>query len=213
MLEFFFTKKGYEVLRYSSPEVCPFNNLADSCKDLNLCADLIISDYKMSEMTGTEMLQRQEERGCKVNNKMKAIMSGYNDEEILTVCKDRGYRYFHKPFNLSELTGWLTECEKLFDLSQELSERRLNKREDFKQDVEYCLDPAISQKTFIGIIVNKSDEGLGLHVFNPLRSGDKITVLQGLEAENLNGIVTWCSKQDENIYRTGLRLLNGNSQF
>jgi CheY-like chemotaxis protein len=94
MLELFFTKKGYEVLKYSSPAVCPFNYLAESCKNLNPCADVIISDYKMPGMTGAELFQRQAERGCRVDNKAKAIISGYADEEILTMCEDSGFRFF-----------------------------------------------------------------------------------------------------------------------
>ena len=134
MLELFFKKRGYEVLRYSSPVVCQFKYLADSCKNLGPCADVIISDYKMPGMTGLELFQRQSEIGCKADCKMKAIMTGYADEDIVKMCKDSGYRYFHKPFTLSELSGWLSQCEKLLDLSQQLNDRRLDTYDNIKQD-------------------------------------------------------------------------------
>ena len=145
MLELFFKRKGYEVFQFSSPVVCPLKYPADSCKNLAPCADVIISDYKMPQMTGQELFQHQSDRGCRIDCKMKAIMTGYLDEEIVKRCKDSGYKFFNKPFNLSVLSGWLSVCEQHFDLSQELNEITLNKLDDFKEDVEYCTDPAVSQ--------------------------------------------------------------------
>lgn len=211
MLDTFFSKKGYEVYLYSTPVVCPYESLADSCDTFYPCADLVLSDFKMPKMTGLELFQRQSKRGCKVDSKMKAIMSGYSDEEILTQCKDLGYSFFRKPFTFSELSEWLTECEKHFDLSQPLGVKRVSRRYSFIQDIEYRLNPAASKKIFVGSTVDKSIDGLGLRIFNPLRAGDTITIIKGFEATQLNGTVgtvMWCSQEGETIYRAGLRLLN-----
>jgi CheY-like chemotaxis protein len=161
----------------------------------------------MPEMTGLELLQRQSERGCKIDIKMKAIVSGYADEELVAKCRDLGCSFFEKPFSFSELSIWLSECERHFNLSQQLNVRRANSRYAFKQDIEYCLHSASSQEKFIGITFDKSDDGLGLRVFNPLYVGAEVEIIRGLEVPHQRGLVRWCSKQGENTYRAGLRLL------
>lgn len=39
--------------------------------------------------------------------------------------------------SVHKLTGWLSECEKHFDLSKQLGGGKTDKRSDFKQDIEY----------------------------------------------------------------------------
>jgi CheY-like chemotaxis protein len=207
LLEFYFDKWGYEVFSYQTPIVCLFNASACSCDGLAPCADLVLSDFQMPQMTGMELFQLQAKRGCRINRKMKAIMSGHADDELLTQCKDSGYRFFQKPFDCSELHVWVSECEKNFDLSKQLAGKKPNRRYDFRQDIEYCLKASCSQEKFIGFTVNKSIDGLGLRVFNPLYAGQQITILNGLEAPILNATVIWCNKVGENAYRAGLRYL------
>ena len=122
MLKLFFTRRGYEVFDYIEPVVCPLNKKsAESCDNCHPCADMIISDYQMPKMTGIELLQNQSKRGCKVATKMKVIMSGYSDENIIAQCNELGYSFFQKPFTFSKLSAWLSEHEKHFDLSQQLA--------------------------------------------------------------------------------------------
>lgn len=122
-LKLFFTRRGYEVFDYVEPVVCPLNKQpAENCNNFHPCADVIISDYQMPKMTGIELLQNQSKKGCKVDSKMKAIMSGYSDEKIKLQCNDLGYCFFQKPFTFSKLSTWLSEQEKCFDLSQQLAE-------------------------------------------------------------------------------------------
>ena len=92
----------------------------------------------MPQMTGIELFQLQAQRGCKIDRKMKAIMSGRTDAKFLKQCEDLGYRFFEKPFECSDLTEWLGECEKHFDLSRPLVGEEADRRFDFKQDIEYC---------------------------------------------------------------------------
>lgn len=206
LLEFYFDKWGYEVFSYQTPVVCLFNSSAGSCEGLASCADLVISDFQMPQMTGIELFQLQEQRGCKINRRMKAIMSGHADGALLKQCKDLGYKFFEKPFYSSELYSWISECEKNFDLSKQLVGKKPNKRYDFKRNIEYCLKPSCPHEKFIGFTVNKSIDGLGLRVFNPLYAGQEITILNGLEVPNLNGTVVWCNQVGERTYRAGLRL-------
>jgi hypothetical protein len=206
LLSFHFDKWGYEVFSHQSPLVCLFNGSAGSCKSLASCADLMISDFEMPQITGIELYQLQEQRGCRVDRKMKAIMSGNTDGTFLRQCKDLGYRFFEKPFYSSEIYSWVSECEKNFDLSKQLAGKKPDKRHDFRRDIEYCLNASCPHEKFIGFTVNKSIDGLGLRVFNPLYAGQEITILSGLETPNLNGTVIWCNKVGERAYRAGLRL-------
>ena len=207
LLEFYFDKWGYEVLSYQTPVDCPFNRSSvGSCGNVVPCADLMISDFRMPQMTGIELFQAQEQRGCKIDKKMKAIMSGLSDGELSTRCEDLGHKFFQKPFNCSEIHGWLSECEKKFDLSRQLVGKKPHIRYDFKQNIEYCLKVPGPHEKHIGFTVNKSMDGLGLRVFNPLYAGQEITILNGLEVPKLSGTVVWCNKVGENAYSAGLRL-------
>lgn len=208
----YFRRLGYEVFSYRDPAVCPLNeHSAESCESLAPCADLVISDFRMPKMTGAELLQRQLQRGCRVDMKMKALMSEYPDEEVAAECESLGCKSLAKPFIASELPRWLSERRKHFDLSQQLDGRNRRSRSDYRQYVEYCLDAAGSYKKFSGFTMNKSDDGLGLRVFNPLRAGQNITIMNGMEVPPVNGTVMWCSKEDENTYRAGLRVAKNNS--
>ena len=209
LMERYFSRSGYEVFSFSNPALCPLNeSSAESCEHLAPCADMVISDFQMPKMTGIELLQGQSRRGCKIDMKMKAIMSGCSDEELVTQCEDLGCTLIAKLYTSSELPCWLDERQKHVDLSQQLRAPKIRGRYFYRQDIEYRLDAAGLEDKYLGFTVNKSEDGLGLRVFNPLRSGQKITIINGLEVPNLNGTVVWCSKEGENAYRAGLRLLN-----
>ena len=79
---------------------------------------------------------------------MKATISGRTDAELITQCGDLGYRFFEKSFDCSDLKDWLSESEKTFsDLSRLLGGEEADRQNDFKEDIEYCLN-------------NQSSEGL-----------------------------------------------------
>ena len=116
LLKILLTDRNYEVLSFNEPIICPiYEKNTGNCTKDNQCADIIITDFEMPKMNGSELLQKQSERGCKVDIRNKAIISGNIDNE--NVIKKLGYAFFKKPIELSELIEWLNECEKRVDLS------------------------------------------------------------------------------------------------
>jgi DNA-binding NtrC family response regulator len=169
LLETSFSGWGYEVFSCRAAVVCPVNgSSAQECRCQTPCADLMISNFLMPKMTGTELFWRQAEIGCKVARKAKAIMSICSEERLLRLCKDSGYRFFEKPFNKEELTAWLSESERNFDLSKQLRGMPAEARYEFGQDIEYCLNSSGLRKKYVGLSSGKSKRGLGLSIFNPL---------------------------------------------
>ena len=139
LLELCFAKWGFEVFSYRTPVVCPLNGSSSgSCESLAPCADLVISDFQMPKMTGMELFKFQAQKGCKIGREMKAIMSGRTDANLLTQCKDLGYRFFEKPIDCSDLTAWISGCGEYFDLSRPLGGKKADRGCDFKQDIESC---------------------------------------------------------------------------
>lgn len=122
MLGRFFDQRGYEVLSYAEPVICPlYEKCAESCEKVVPCADVVITDLKMPKMSGIELLERQTKRGCKLDVRNKAVISGHFEEGSIRKIDGMGCARFEKPFGLSALSGWLRECEQRIDLSQPLN--------------------------------------------------------------------------------------------
>jgi YesN/AraC family two-component response regulator len=79
---------------------------------------MIITDFQMPKMNGLQLLKAQTERGCKIDIRNKAVISGYIDGSNNHIMDTLGCSYFSKPFQFKELSGWLADCEKRIDLSQ-----------------------------------------------------------------------------------------------
>ena len=64
-------------LGFQDPTFCPtYNVLKTECPYKKPCTDVIISNYNMPKITGTEFLKTQNELGCKIPFKNKAIITG-----------------------------------------------------------------------------------------------------------------------------------------
>jgi len=81
---------------------------------------LVVSDYRMPVMTGTELLQKVKEKSpCTV----RVILSGYADAGVIVDAINKGeiYRFFTKPWNDDELITAIRQC---LDQHQLLEENR-----------------------------------------------------------------------------------------
>ena len=102
--------RGYEVLTYPEPGFCPLQDTdVCVCPPDQYCADIIISDIDMPNMSGVEFVANQMKKGCRVKN--IGLMSGGWSSADLKKAKTLGCRTFFKPFDLEELINWLKECE------------------------------------------------------------------------------------------------------
>ncbi len=115
-------KMGYEVLTAATPMTCAFyRDDADSCPQHNRCTDILVTDHNMPDMTGMELLEMQHQRGCKLTSKNKALMTALDDPGLKERAEGLGCRFLTKPMNISEITSWVRQCEKRFDLSEPLA--------------------------------------------------------------------------------------------
>jgi CheY-like chemotaxis protein len=113
--------RGYEVMCYSEPGLCPMHlDRKCPCPHQYACADAIITDLNMPHITGLEFLEDRIQNGCKV--KCRAVMSGGWTDEGLDRAKRLGCQVFEKPFRFDELMRWLDECEKKIDPDRKLSD-------------------------------------------------------------------------------------------
>lgn len=118
LLKRVFSRRGYDVICCDRPDFCSaYKKHKETCDMVGLCSDILITDFKMPHMTGIELLQAQSQRGCKLDNRNKAILSGYLEDINKKVIRDLGCSFFKKPTKLDEILKWADECEKRFDLS------------------------------------------------------------------------------------------------
>lgn len=109
-----FSRMNYEVQCFNQPILCP------PCENTNPCADIIITDFQMPRINGFELLNHQTQKGCTINIKNKAIVSGALPEEHIDKVSELAGTFFEKPFSLKELDAWTKECVSRVDLSQPL---------------------------------------------------------------------------------------------
>ena len=102
---------GCDVRAFQDPTACTvFGNLECGCPVDSPCTDVLITDMKMPNMNGVELLKLQQKRDCKALNANKALMSAIMSPQLQAVAKELGCHYFSKPFIVSELKQWIDEC-------------------------------------------------------------------------------------------------------
>ncbi len=88
-----------------------------------------------------------------------------------------------------------------------MKNKRAKVRFKFQRNIEYILDYRSDNEIFEGVITDITDEGLGLYLFNPLEVSQGITIKKGISEYFNKGIVKWCNKMGDNLYRAGMMFI------
>jgi CheY-like chemotaxis protein len=204
MLKMFLSRRGYEVISSPDPLGCPvFNNNNCDCHNARPCADIMITDYKMPGMTGLELLKRQKEKGCGLDIRNKAIISGYLDDRAQATIGQLGYAFFRKPFRLAELSAWIDTCEERIPLSAPLSIPRKEHRQPVLIYITYSLPS--EQAKFSGYVTDLSGSGFCLKTAQDLSDKEHIFVSGDLPMSCSTAAIRWTRRlEEENSFAAGV---------
>ena len=202
LLNTFLSHRGYEVFCFSGPMACPdCMNKEIPCHYGKPCADILITDFKMPGMSGLELLECQREKGCSLDIRNKAVISGFVDEEELNRITMMGCSFFRKPFRFSELSAWIEACEERLSLSLPISMARREIRKPVMMNVTYSL-PSVPTN-LNGIVTNVSDSGFCLKTDRALPESSHIRVSSDLPVFCKIASVRWAKKIEEDAFMIG----------
>jgi hypothetical protein len=148
------------------------------------------------------LLLKQAQRGCRVDVRNKAVMSGNLDEENQKKIKGLGHAFFSKPFKFPEFIAWIEDCETRIDLSKPVGIVRKEERHPANIDIVYSYDA--SEKFYKSTIVNFSSSGLCLKMHTSLSEGQSIVLKTELPNNCRNASVRWVKQMENNLYLAGL---------
>ena len=105
-LNIYLTERGHDVLTLEHPSRCDgeSNRL---CHGHETCADVLIIDQWMPEMTGIEYLARRHDWGCRALGQRKALISANLSEQQRLQALELGCTVFAKPVSLEQIENWL----------------------------------------------------------------------------------------------------------
>ncbi|HEY6010860.1 MAG TPA: response regulator [Nitrospirota bacterium] len=204
MFKMYFSSLDYEVLAYSEPRVaCPVSGSSSAvCNKKSACADVVIADFQMPGMNGLQLLEMQQQNGCKLTIRNKAIVSAYLENAQQQRIEQLGCAFFHKPVDFSEFSVWLSECEQRIDLSQPLASRRKADRISDDRQIMYRADE--NGEILKGTAVDISDSGLRLRLSSPLATGQIIHIDTELPNACRQGVVIWTLHAGDGTHLAGL---------
>jgi CheY-like chemotaxis protein len=114
LLKTFLLQLGHEVEVYSDPAVCPlYRDLLNdtcSCPRETPCADVVFAGIDTHGVNAVEFLRVQRNRGCKMLDANKAVMSNYLTSALDQAIATFGCHHIGKPFRLTDIRKWLQEC-------------------------------------------------------------------------------------------------------
>ena len=114
LLRIFLSHQGHEVQVFRDPSVCPvYRNLLSEhccCPRETPCADVVMMDIDMPNISAIDFLKLQRKRGCKALDANKAVMSGSQSSVVHRAMTEFGCHHITKPFRLGEIKRWVEEC-------------------------------------------------------------------------------------------------------
>jgi CheY-like chemotaxis protein len=200
----FFVMRGHEVLPFNGPAaICAVDGSGgDFCADGNACGDIFITDIHMPGVNGVELLECQARKGCRLNTRNKAVISGCIDPQSRKRVQRLGSSCFEKPFTLDEITAWVAGCEQRLDLNRPLATRRREER--FGNCREVTFTSSAGGDVHSGATVNVSPSGLCLKLPAPLAQAQTLRV-QGSHFPSCRpATVRWVSQIGTDVFLAGL---------
>jgi CheY-like chemotaxis protein len=195
--------KEYEVFSFNNPHVCSlYNDNAESCENFIPCADILITDIIMPGINGIDLLEKQKERGCKMHQGNKAVISGALSLDHEKKISDMNVKYFQKPFEFSDIITWLDECEQRIDLSQEAGIKRKHDRTPSRIKIKYALP--LYNKKFEGIVTNISKGGFCITTYDPIVKEETIVIDTELPTACQEATVRWVTILPDESFAAGL---------
>ncbi len=124
LLKYSLESSGYEVFAFNNPTEFPLNCSCNLDQKI-VCADFLIVDIKMPEISGVDFVKRQIAKNCRM--KKTAFISDHWTVEDLGYAKSIGAEIFYKPFSILDLTKWIESC------SSEIKKERILGNEFLKK--------------------------------------------------------------------------------
>jgi CheY-like chemotaxis protein len=106
-----FKQRGYEVLAFPEPRVCPLSSAHGCpCENFTDCVDLIVSDVNMLGANGIDFVEALLAQGCRVHS--IALMSGAFSDEDLARTSRLNCAAFPKPLDMPAFLDWVSGVER-----------------------------------------------------------------------------------------------------
>jgi DNA-binding NtrC family response regulator len=189
LLTLWFGERGYEVMSFDEPVQCPVYAGRGGCDRRQPCGDIMITDLQMPAMSGLELLELQACRGCGLDVRNKAVLSGSLDAAALEAVRRLGCAAFAKPFRLARLEEWVRGCESRMDLSLPLGIRRRERREECRAEAVVAVGPEGHES--VAELLNRSDSGLCIRLDRPLAVEQVLHLRTPLPAPAARLTVRW----------------------
>ncbi len=203
LLKKFFALRGYDVVTYLEPVICPIYKGKPECDASGPCADIMIVDYSMPVMNGIELLKAQQTRKCGLIAKNKALMTGYADSLDRSTIEELGCAFFEKPLNFNRLAAWFDECEQRMNLSLPLGLIRRESRLPVNSDITFQAGPSNGMHKAVSL--NRSPSGLCLRTNVLLRLDQSLTVHSPKNGHGRPASVRWIREMEDDSYLVGLQ--------
>ncbi len=205
LLKMFLGLRGYDFFAYREPLICPVYMDNAECNIKYPCADIMLIDFSITKMAGTELIKMLTAQHCKFTPMNIALIIGSFDGLNRSNLKQLGYTIFEKPINFSRLAMWFDQCEQRMDLSKPLGLARNEKRQPCNLKISFQTAPTSDIET--GVAMNCSPSGLGLKVSTPLWLHQTVTIIHSDKTHpSRPASVRWTKPLGNNSFETGLHL-------